>query len=128
MKGAILKLLMEHKVLNTMQICRLLNGHTKDGSICYRTHNFGANRFSKHNHHWCHNEQVSCCKIDYSQVYSTLLGMKTPKSRKMRFFDHGGIGSDVFRFWYLDEKNFEERVLRQTLIPYVGVSVEEEKK
>jgi len=44
--------------------------------------------------------------------------MKIP-STKMRFYDSGGIGFDTFRFFYLTKKDFEERVLRQTLIPYV---------
>jgi len=45
--------------------------------------------------------------------------MKIP-STKMRFYDGGGIGRDLFRFYYINPKDFEERILRQTLIPYVA--------
>jgi len=46
--------------------------------------------------------------------------MKAPiQTMKIRFFDSGGIGSDIFRFWFLDKQEFEHRILRQTLIPYI---------
>ena len=42
------------------------------------------------------------------------------KSTKMRFWDEGRRRkTDLFRFWYVDDKDFREIILRQTLDYYL---------
>jgi len=117
LKGKILKLLMEHGVLNGYQICRLLNGKDKDEyEWCYfsfKEKPFGS---SPPHHKPCKN--FVQCNPKVTQVYSCLHRMKI-QSRKMVFHDKGGIGRDLFRFWFIEEKEFEKQILRQTLIPYI---------
>jgi len=52
-------------------------------------------------------------------VKQTIAKTKGIQSHKMRFFDKGGIGSDVFRFLYLNEEDFRKKILSQTLLGYV---------
>ena len=41
--------------------------------------------------------------------------------REMRFHDHGldNKHTDVFRFWYLTDQDFRDKILSQTLVPYL---------
>jgi len=118
MKGKILKLLQKYGVLNVYQVCRLLNNRPRDNfAWCHHSFNekpLGVTGIS------CRNVTDKQCKIHMTSVYGFLTRMKAPvQNRKMRFFDKGGIGSDVFRFFFLDLKEFESKVLSQTLIPYI---------
>ena len=115
-KSKILRILLEHKVLNTKQICRLLNGRGRDEyAYCYYTFKekpLGCTQLA------CRFRQHGC--IPYYTVRKTLLRIKGINSVKMRFWDKGGIGSDVFRFWFLDPQDFYDRILRQTMLAYLG--------
>jgi hypothetical protein len=93
LKLNIRKLLEEHRILNTVEICRLLNGRDKrDVDWCYKKQGYQITRKRK--------------------------GFINTK--KMRFFDSWGNQTDIFRFWFINSKEFEDKILRQTLIPYLG--------
>jgi len=65
------------------------------------------------------NWKINNCKLHYTRVYSTLKNMKI-QSYKMRWWDHAtALPTDLFRFWFIDKKEFEKRVLSQTLIPHI---------
>lgn len=117
LKGKILKLLMEHGVLNGMQVCRLLNGRGKNEyEWCFWT----FQEKPKGSTTGCRNQIEKKCRYTYSHVLATLKAMKAPvQNTKMKFWDRGALGKDVFRFFYLDYELFEDEILRQTLIPYI---------
>lgn len=124
-----MEVLEEHRILNTMQVCRVLNQREIDDfSWCDDKRPFGNNRFTKDNHGWC-NSKGNGCNLHYQRVYGQLKNGERKhlwNSKGMRFYDssHKALARDYFRFWFLDEKEFENRILCQTLIPYVkqGVS------
>jgi len=115
-----------HRILNTIEVCRLLNGRDKeDFEYCYVGEPFGANRVApRFNAGQCNNQKNEC-DPKYRTVW-TQLGRMEEKgylfSCKMRFYDkgHKALATDEFRFWFLDKKEFQEKILRQTLIPYVA--------
>jgi len=124
MKSEIIQLLRKHKVLNSHQMCRLLNGYSKDEfKQCYYTFKekpMGTKNLACRNHGLKKEGLCPKCKVTQGQVYYHLSKMRAPiQSYKLRFFDHGGIGSDLFRFWFMEKEEFHNRILRQTLIPYV---------
>ena len=124
----ILDLLKEHKVLNTCEVCRLLNGYGKrEVDICYKGQGFtfgireGAEPWGKGS--VC--RRPGCDPV-WNDVYKNLKILERKHyiySRRMRFFDHTegrkGRASDIFRFWYIDYQEFLSRILKQTLIPYI---------
>jgi len=94
----------------------MLNGHGRDEyAWCYfsfKEKPLGTTGIT------CRNVVEKKCRYRLPRIWGVLNRMKI-LSTKMRYHDKGGIGTDLFRFFYLDEKDFEERILRQTLIPYV---------
>lgn len=121
----ILDILHEHRILNTMEICRLLNSRDKlDFQWCCAGLSFGENRVgSEFNAGQC-NHQTHGCTPKYRRVHNqlSLLAKKGwIHTKKMRFYDKSSraLATDIFRFWFKDEKEFENRILRQTLHPYI---------
>jgi len=115
--------LKEHKVLNTMEVCRLLNNQKKDQyGFCNDGLEFGARRVTEHSAGWC-NYKENNCSVVYRDVHRALEVLEERHfiySRKMRFWDKGqALPTDIFRFWFIYPYDFGELVLRQTLIPYV---------
>jgi hypothetical protein len=114
------EILQEHKVANSMEICRLCNGQSKeDYRFCNRFNEFGANRG------WdkvCSHE-INKCQIYWRQIYEALHQMEKKHwiySKKLRFWDKGrALPTDTFRFWFINKKDFNEQILRQTLVPYI---------
>jgi len=100
----------EHGVLNAMQGCRLVNGFgINEYSRCYYTFkekpkgtvNMG-----------CRNRTEKCCQVDRRRILYSLMCFCPPaKTVKMRFWDSGGIGSDTFRFFYLEDAEFKKQIL-----------------
>jgi hypothetical protein len=46
--------------------------------------------------------------------------------KRFKFYDSGKPKSDYFTFWFIDKKEFENKILKQTLIPYLkGEDVDE---
>jgi len=120
----VLEIVKHEKVLNSTEVCRLVNGRAKDDyDYCYRGQGFtfGTRGWGKGFACNGHN-----CKVDWRRVYDALRKLQEMHylhSRRMRFFDGGptrkGKATDIFRFWFIHPHDFGERVLRQTLIPYV---------
>jgi len=138
-KGRILKVLLEYGCLNTMEICRALNNKDVfDPTYCgipvymkpfeNRGKILPEFKWQTGNGICLHYRE---CKPNWKQVYSTLRRMHI-QSVKMQFWDAKArikkqrVKVDTFRFWFLDYKLFRERVLRQTLIPYVSQEVQVE--
>jgi len=71
------------------------------------------------------------CKFKYKTIYrggssgalDILQRKGFIKSFKMRFKDSGtwrkGKATDIFRFWFIDKKDFEKMILSQTLDLYL---------
>lgn len=118
------EILKKHKVLNTMEACRLLNECGKDNYLfCHEGLKFGENRTAQeHNDGWC-NYLKNGCNPRYKEVHRNLERLQELHyvySRKMRFWDKGkALPTDIFRLWYIHLQDFQELVLKQTLIPYV---------
>jgi len=118
MRRGILQLIKTHGVLNRYEICRLMNQFGKEEyGRCYYTFKEKPLGSAPPDHKPC--KSFEECFPNVSQVSSALKGMKL-RSRKMRFFDKGGIGSDLFRFFFVDSKVFERKILKQTLMGYSG--------
>ncbi len=127
----ILAILDIHRILNTMEVCRLLNGFGKRAvDVCYKGQGFtfgtreGEEAWGKGS--MCNREN---CKVTWNKIYRALGKLHRKGliyTKKMRFYDHTpnrkGKCNDIFRFWYLDKDEFKEQILRQTLIPYVALN------
>lgn len=114
-RKALSALIEQHGVLNTYQACRMLNKYGKDEfKRCYFTFKEKPLRSTGLA---CRNTKFHTCKTPMSNVRYALNTMKL-RSTKMRAHDKGGIGTDLFRFYYRDPRRFERQVLNQTLIPY----------
>lgn len=105
-----------HGCLNSYEACRICNGFPKrDFRPC-----FVQRRNSKDR---C-NRTLRGCRYNSRQVYAIMMEMPQLQSEKLRFWDGGRDGScrvtDLFRFFFMDRQCFEKRILRQTLIPYIG--------
>ena len=128
MKERILEILRKHGCLNTHEICRALNGHPiNDPTICglsTKLKPFGKGTMKTLGKSVnCNGHLTGSCKYRYHNVRRKLFRMNL-KTKLMRFWDKtrmGGSGrrSDLFRFWWINDENFEKRILSQTLIPYV---------
>lgn len=106
----------ERGVLNTMQICRALNGRERcnegyfDG---WRGNDRDLLRLCKEN----------SCKIKYFEVLKKLRKMDKRgkiKSEKRWYYDkgyhyHGKKKIDLFRFYYVDDEVFYKRIIANTL-------------
>lgn len=117
----ILQILKDHRVLNTVEVCRCLNGRDPDDYIyCYNGQGFSNDVRS-----WDRLCQKPDC-IDYRIIHGCLTVLKNRGivlTTKMRFKDHAtwrkGRATDIFRFWYLEKEDFVEMKLKHTLIPYL---------
>ena len=115
----------EHKVLNTMETCRLLNGREKeDFDWCCKGLAFGHNRTAPNFNAGRCNHAKNGCNPKYRTVHTQLGVLERRhylRSRRMRFFDNSSqaLATDIFRFWFIDRYEFMNRILRQTLIPYM---------
>jgi len=121
LEAQIYEILKREGVLNTFEICRLLNGFGKrEVNRCSLT--FKERPWS---HAKLDSKRPSCralenqCKIPYETVRSTLMKMEGVFSVKLKFWDKNKCGKrfDVFRFWFLRFSDFVERICHQTLIP-----------
>lgn len=116
----IISILEENGCLNTMEICRILNGieENKGYSYCRRRFAEEAGR-ERTGFNRC---MVSDCRIKYYQVHricSWLARIGRIKTAKLRFWDRGGAHpTDLFRFWWIKEEDFHERILSKTLVPF----------
>lgn len=118
-------ILKKHKVLNSSMICRALNGRDPMPPLgfCHGGQLFGIVRTWKP-YTKC-NAIKNKCDPDFLKVGKALaiLYKKGFIKRKKRvpFRDSGLARWDYFTFWFLDRKDFEEIILKQTLIPYLEI-------
>lgn len=103
--------------LNSMEICRLLNGFESDDfKGCYAGREFAFITRTER----CNYKEQGCTFWSLT-VYNALRELERKRlihSVKTRFFDKrqgGGKRLDVFRFWFRDYEAYEKRVLRQRL-------------
>ena len=116
-RQALPRILNEHGVIVAYEGCRLINGFGKTDFVpCFHLRRY-LNRAC--------NRQIRGCKVCIQTVAKELARMEKngdAKSCKMRFWDGGKKRIiDMFRFYFIDEKVFEAKILRQTLIPYITV-------
>jgi hypothetical protein len=114
------EILRREGLLNTTEICRLLNGFNKrEVERCHFTFKERPWHSAK-----LDSKRPSCrilennCKISYERVRGTLLKMHGVFSVKLVFWDKNKTGKkfDTFRFWFLRFSDFMERICNQTLI------------
>lgn len=118
LRKPILEKLREFGVLNIREICRLLNLKGKEEySWCYYTFKEKPKGTAGPGKKPCRHFDV--CNATFPEVQAALKRMKI-RSRKMRFYDKGGIGTDLFRFYFLDPKQLQEKVLRFTMLGHLG--------
>ena len=111
----------ENGVLNCRQVCRLLNGRGKNEyRYCYFTFKEKPKGTKGMG---CRHVTGRRCKYIFSTVHGLIMRMIKAgilQTDKRRFWDHGGIGRDTFRFIFVDFNEFERQILSQTLIPYTS--------
>jgi len=105
---------LENTALNSMEICRLINGiqdfrkcyEYKDGAFAYKTK---PQRCA-----WRENG----CQVWSFKVYNTLRKLQRKgkvKSILLRWFDKRasgkGLKADVFRFWFIDKRGLANRLI-----------------
>jgi len=111
-------LILEHGVLNSYQVCRLLNGYGKNEfDPCYWSFKQKPLGSSPPNKRPCRNFQR--CDPNVHQVQYAVSKSIKIQSEKRKFWDHGGLKKDTFRFLFIDRCAYEEKILRQTLNPYI---------
>ncbi len=120
----LLKLFRTFKILNGYEACRLVNGFgRREVSICYKGLGYASNREKNPNRkRGCH-ELKNRCKYPNRQVYGALKNLMEKgllSKKKMRFYDSWGNQADIFTYCYFRDEDFEELILRQTLVPYLG--------
>jgi len=100
----------EYGVLNAMQSCRLINGFgVNEYSRCYFTFKEKPKGSANMG---CRNRIHHTCEVDRRRVLYSLMCMAPPAGTvKMRFWDSGGIGTDLFRFFYLEDAEFKRQIL-----------------
>ena len=99
---------LDDSCLNTMEICRIFNA-VEDPRECHKGQKFGAIRGWK-----CQSERLNCT-IHYSKIYRLLRSLEKKqaiKSKKTRFWDRTPLKTDIFRFWFVRQENFDERILK----------------
>jgi len=108
------------KCLNSMEICRLLNGFEQDDfEGCYAKRGFAyVTRPERCNH------KERGCVFWSLTVYNALRKLESKgriSSAKTIFFDKRkgrGKRMDMFRFWFISEEAYKRRVLAQKLDGY----------
>lgn len=107
--------------LNSMEVCRLLNGFERDDfEGCYAERGFAfVTRPERCNH------KERGCHFWSLTVYNALRKLEDKgliQSEKTRFWDKRkgqGRRLDLFRFWFINREDYEKRVLRQKMEGYV---------
>lgn len=101
-------------------MCRLVNGHPIDDirrcSLHVKDKPWGGTQTVPFR---CYNQDCWC---KYHKTRYHLKKLQGVKTEKMLWWDRNsrvGRAIDLFRFWFFDDQRFEERILKQTLIPYV---------
>lgn len=98
------------KVANTTEVCRGFNRTTKE-----RCNNYVG---------WKGDSRLEVCKrngctLNYFEVLKGLKILEKlgkVKSKKRRFYDSRRYGkTDLFRFWFFEDSDFHEIILKQTL-------------
>lgn len=107
--------------LNSMEVCRLLNGFQRDDfGGCYANRGFAFITRPER----CNYKERGCHFWSLT-VYNMLRRLEkngSVQSEKTRFWDkRKGQGKrlDVFRFWFIDREAYTQRVLRQKLDGYL---------
>jgi len=107
------KILEKNGALNSMEVCRILNGFKKDSfSKCY------PDEFSYETKNERCNKENRGCEVWSLTVYNQLRDMEERgevKSLRMKWFDRrkgkNKIKTDKFRFWFLDFDQLIKRLL-----------------
>lgn len=125
LKEEIQSILKTYGCMNQQEICRLVNGHGKRAvNVCSLTFKEKPYGKSQVDLKACRCPKTrNGCKVSYGRITSTLRRMPCLTTVKMRFWDKNKAHKrfDIFRFWFIDYDDFRERILAQTLIPYVGM-------
>lgn len=108
--------------LNSMEICRLLNGFEKDDfGPCYVHKGFSFKTRPER----CNYKERGCYIWSFT-VYNALRDLEdlgVLHSIKMRWFDKRkgrGKRTDVFRFWFKTREAFQRRIRSQQLDNYLS--------
>jgi hypothetical protein len=107
--------------LNSMEVCRLLNGFEKDDfDDCYAERGFAfITRCERCNH------KERGCHFWSLTVYNELRKLEEKgvlHSEKTRFWDKRkgqGRRLDLFRFWFINREDYKNRVLKQKIEGYL---------
>ena len=107
--------------LNSMEVCRVLNGFDKeDFEGCYAERGFAfVTRPERCNH------KERGCHFWSLTVYNKLRVLENKRlvhSEKTRFWDKRkgqGRRLDLFRFWFIERREYERRILRQKIEGYL---------
>lgn len=114
----------EKKALNQQECCRIVNGYYwRDVNLCSLTFEdkpFGCSQKSTIKER-CPRTKNGCV-FSYAQVRTALRKTKWYHC-VMKWWDKNKANKrfDTFHFWALTKELFAERVLAQTLIPYLIV-------
>ena len=122
----ILETLKGEGCLNTMEICRRLNGvglwadcgkeHPEE---CVKGQRFGEHR--KWRETRCRTKENGCV-FHYCDVYQYLKKLERKgiiHSIKTRFWDKTPLRTDTFRFWFINREAYLNRVEKQKLTEYL---------
>jgi len=107
--------------LNSMEVCRLLNGFEKDDfRPCFAGRQFGAITRPER----CNYKERGCHFWSLT-VYNALRKLEEKRlifSEKTIFWDkRKGYGKrfDVFRFWFINRKEYRKRIMSQKIDGYI---------
>ena len=122
----ILETLKGEGCLNTMEICRRLNGvglwadcGKERPEECVKGQKFGEHR--KWRETRCRAKENGCV-FHYCDVYQYLKKLERKgiiHSIKTRFWDKTPLRTDTFRFWFINREAYHNRVEKQKLTAYL---------
>jgi hypothetical protein len=128
-KREILETLQGEGCLNSMEICRRLNGvglwsdypdAKEHPEVCYNGRKFSYQTRPER----CNYKENGCVFWSLT-VYNILRKMEQKgliKSKRTIHYDNRkgrGLRQDVFRFWFIDEKAYLDRIEKQKLTAYM---------
>jgi len=113
-RNKIYDILKKKGAMNSMEVCRVLNGFPKDSfEKCY------PNEFSYETKQKRCNHEERGCEVWSLTVYNQLRSLKENgriKSIKMKWFDgrkgDSAVKTDIFRFWYVEPKQLGRMLIR----------------
>lgn len=122
MRGKSLQVLKEEGCLNSMEVCRIINGFEFDDfRDCYPRGDFQFKTRPERCQH-----KTRGCRFWSLSVYKALRQLwkkEVIQSIKCRAKDKGNNSSfkntDIFRFWFIQYVDFYNRVLVHTLVPFL---------